>query len=244
MKPIYAIIVFLFLVGASVLSSLHSYRCAEENIVSDMNRALALTLAEKQDGWITPDTIHVYRSHLQMPALRDKSFLTYALDDRSGALKSRAMRGHGKLSPLKFQGYANCSVASVWLMSDQRLPFVFSLLATLWMVFILLRWRKERVPEGFFGGIMLSEDGRGFVTVRQESIPFTPMQQQLMEMFFTSPDHRLSKQQICDALWPKKPDASDTLYTLVRRLKRVLEQQTGLQIVCERGKNYLLKEGK
>ena len=37
------------------------------------------------------------------------------------------------------------------------------------------------------------------------------MQQQLMEMFFRSDTHLLTKAEICDALWPKKEDASETL---------------------------------
>jgi DNA-binding SARP family transcriptional activator len=57
-----------------------------------------------------------------------------------------------------------------------------------------------------------------------------------------SEGHRLSKQEICDTLWPRKPDASATLYTLVKRLKPVVEEQGGLQIKSERGKEYILEE--
>ena len=46
--------------------------------------------------------------------------------------------------------------------------------------------------------------------------------------------------EICDALWPKKPDAHETLYTLVRRLKPVIEQQSDLKIVSDRSKAYRL----
>ena len=66
------------------------------------------------------------------------------------------------------------------------------------------------------------------------------MQHQIMRLFFEKPNHQLGKQEICDALWPKKPDASDTLYTLIRRLKPVIEKQGGLKIVSERGGNYQL----
>jgi DNA-binding response OmpR family regulator len=68
------------------------------------------------------------------------------------------------------------------------------------------------------------------------------MQHQLMEMFLQSPDHRLSKTEICDALWPKKPDASDTLYTLIRRLKPIVEKHFGMRIVSDRGRSYFLKD--
>ncbi len=62
-----------------------------------------------------------------------------------------------------------------------------------------------------------------------------------MEMFFQSPSHSLTKAEICDALWPKKPDASETLYTLIKRLKPVIEQHTDLKIESDRGKAYELK---
>jgi len=67
------------------------------------------------------------------------------------------------------------------------------------------------------------------------------MQEQLMRMFFASETHCLSKQEICEALWPKKPDASETLYTLIRRLKPITETQANLEIVTERGKDYQLR---
>ena len=69
----------------------------------------------------------------------------------------------------------------------------------------------------------------------------TPMQQQLMEILWQSPSHQLSKAEICDALWPKKPDASETLYTLIRRLKPIIEEHSDLKIESDRGKTYGLK---
>ena len=61
-------------------------------------------------------------------------------------------------------------------------------------------------------------------------------------MFWEVPSHTLSKEAICAELWPKKEDANDTLYTLVRRLKPVLEQHTDLTLVADRGKSYSLVE--
>ena len=37
-----------------------------------------------------------------------------------------------------------------------------------------------------------------------------------------------------------KDDASETLYTLVRRLKRIVEQNSRLKIEAERGRAYKL----
>ena len=67
------------------------------------------------------------------------------------------------------------------------------------------------------------------------------MQLSPMEMFLAAPDHRLTQREICDRLWPRKPDASATLYTLIRRLKPVLEEAGGLRIDCLRGEAYQLQ---
>jgi DNA-binding winged helix-turn-helix (wHTH) protein len=53
--------------------------------------------------------------------------------------------------------------------------------------------------------------------------------------------HSLSKQEICDRLWPKKPNASDTLYTLIKRVKPILEAYSNLKIESDRGRSYALK---
>ena len=60
-------------------------------------------------------------------------------------------------------------------------------------------------------------------------------------MLWQAPSHSVSKDELCAALWPKKEDANDTLYTLVRRLKPILEACSGLQIVAHRGRNYSLE---
>ena len=62
-----------------------------------------------------------------------------------------------------------------------------------------------------------------------------------MEMFFRSESHLLTKADICDALWPKKDDANDTLYTLIRRLKPIIEEHSDLKIESDRGRSYELK---
>ena len=62
----------------------------------------------------------------------------------------------------------------------------------------------------------------------------------IQQLFFCAPDHRLEKSDICEHLWPRKPDASATLYTLIRRIKPIIEQQSGLRIECERGRSYTL----
>ena len=51
----------------------------------------------------------------------------------------------------------------------------------------------------------------------------------------------VGKQEICDRLWPKKPDANDTLYTLIKRIKPIIEAHSTLKIESDRGKSYSLK---
>ena len=53
--------------------------------------------------------------------------------------------------------------------------------------------------------------------------------------------HTLSKQEICSRLWPGKPDASATLYTLVKRIKPVIEANSQLRIESDRGRSYSLR---
>ena len=108
-------------------------------------------------------------------------------------------------------------------------------MALVWGFFCLYQYRR-RVTLGMFGGLALQE-GR-FVDAKGCVVKLTPMQQQLMELFFHSPNHTLSKAEICDALWPKKEDASETLYTLIRRLKPIIEQHSDLKIEVDRGKSY------
>lgn len=240
MKPYHAVLVFLVLVGCAFLSGAHSYRCARDCIVRDMNQALAQTLKEKQEAWITPDTIQIYRDHLKIAALREHSFVYYAMDNRARGLCSDRMRWHASNRTFTFQSYANVSAVSILSMSDQRLSVSLSLLGLLWMVFSLLYFRKHRAGLQVFGNLVYHEAERAFYDLKHRPVSLTPMQEQLMELFFAAPGHRLSKSEICDALWPNKPDASETLYTLIRRIKPVVEAQGSLRIVSDRGKAYYL----
>lgn len=81
---------------------------------------------------------------------------------------------------------------------------------------------------------------RSFRDCHGERIAFTPMQQQLMELFINASNRKLTKAFICETLWPKKPDASETLYTLIRRLKPIVSERCGLKIVADRGDGYRL----
>ena len=223
MKQRYAVIVLFALIIASSFISLYSYRSTSRLVNADMDRALALALEEQQSDVISQDTIRTFNNHLQIAELRGKA--TLAVDTRGQ----------------KFKAYAHCSEATIFSLSDQRPATILWVLTGLWAMLMWYR-RPAALPCGnAFGGLTyLEEDGR-FYAADGNLVQLTPMQHQLMEMFFQSPSHSLTKTEICNALWPKKPDASETLYTLIRRLKPVIEQHSDLKIESDRSKAYRLK---
>ena len=228
----FAVIVLFALIIASSLTSLGSYSATERLVSEDMDRALALALEEQQCDVINQDTIRTFNGHLQIAELRGKA--TLAVDTRGQ----------------KFKAYAHCSEATIFSLSDQRPATILWVLTGFWAMLMWYRHRQSIVGEPLtvtianrnaFGGLTyLEEDGR-FYAADGCQVQLTPMQHQLMEMFFKSPSHSLTKTEICNVLWPKKPDASETLYTLIRRLKPVVVQHSDLKIESDRSKAYRLK---
>ena len=219
MKQRYAVVVLFALIIASSMVSLTSYKATEELVTADVNQALAKALDEQQSDVISADTIQVFNSHLQIEGLRGNAVL--AVDTKKG-----------------FRPRPQVSTATILSLSDQRPSMILWSMALLWGLFCLYQHRRLSAL-GLYGGLALQE-GR-FVNAKGSEVKLTPMQQQLMEMLWQSPSHQLSKAEICDALWPKKPDASETLYTLIRRLKPIIEEHSDLKIESDRGKSYSLK---
>ena len=216
MKQRYAVVVLFVLITASSMVSLTSYKATEQLVTDDMNQALAKALAEQQSDVISADTIQVFNSHLQIEGLRGNAIL--AVDTKKG-----------------FCPRPQVSTATILSLSDQRPSMILWSMAMLWGLFCLYQHRRN-VTLGLYGGLAL-QDGH-FVDARGNKVKLTPMQQQLMEMLWQSPTHQLSKTEICNTLWPKKPDANETLYTLIRRLKPIIEQHSDLKIEADRGKSY------
>ena len=221
MKQKYLVIVLFGLIMASGATSFKSYQATERMVTDDMGQALAQTLAEQQSDVISCDTIQVFNRHLQLEQLRGKAVL--AVDTRQ--------RG--------FHCYAKCSAATIFAMSDQRPASVLWTMALLWGFYCFWKYRKE-VPLVVYGGLAYSEKEKRFYNALGKQVKLTPMQQQLMELFFYSENHQLTKSEICEALWPKKPDANETLYTLIRRIKPIIEEHSNLKIESDRGKSYEL----
>ena len=185
-------------------------------VTDDMNQALAKALEEQQSEVISADTIRVFNNYLQTEDLKGKAVL--ALDTEKG-----------------FQPRPQVSTATILALSDQRPSMVLWSMVVLWGMYCLYQHRR-RMAMGMFGGLALQEGN--FVDAKGCVVRLTPMQQQLMEMLWQSPSHKLSKTEICDSLWPKKEDASETLYTLVRRLKPIIEEHSNLKIEVDRGRAY------
>ena len=231
MKQRYTVIVLFALILMSSLTSVDSYRSTSRMVSEDMERALTLTMLEQQSDVISPDTIRKFNSHLQIAELRGKA--TLAVDVRAR----------------QFRAYAHCSEATIFSLSDQRPAGILWMLTGFWALFVWYRRRQRiavghlllSVPSGCsYGGLVYAEEEGRFYGANGDAVSLTPMQHQLMEMFFHSPTHTLTKTEICNALWPKKPDANDTLYTLIRRLKPVVEQHSNLKIESDRSKAYRL----
>ena len=216
MKQKYAVVVLFALIIASSMVSLTSYKTTENLVTEDVNQALAKALDEQQSDVISADTIQVFNSHLQIEGLRGNAVL--AVDTKKG-----------------FRPRPQVSTATILSLSDQRPSMILWSMVLLWSLFCLYQHRRLSAL-GLYGGLAL-QDGR-FVNAKGTEVKLTPMQQQLMEMLWQSPSHQLSKAEICDALWPKKPDASETLYTLIRRLKPIIEEHSNLKIESDRGKSY------
>ena len=225
MKQKYLVIILFVLIVASGATSLRSYRTTERQIERDMGQALSAALAQQQSDVITQDTIRTFNSNLQIAELRGKA--TIAVDTKGR----------------EFRAYARCSEATIFSLSDQRLTAVLWSVTLLWAAFCFYRRRHEMLQMAGmlqYGGLCFAEAEGTFYDAKGQRIKLTPMQQQLMEMFFRSEAHQLTKTEICDALWPKKLDASETLYTLIRRLKPVVEQHSNLKIESDRGRAYEL----
>lgn len=229
----------LFFLLPSLAIGVWNYCATRQCIQRDVDEALLRTMKVMPVDRIDADTIRCYRHFITMAEVRDTAYLALVApqdDDRARTARIVAVSG--------------CSWRTVWRMSDQRASSALLLLSLTSLAGSLWRGRRRSsvslpaVAEvaDTFGGLRYEPFSDRFVTADGRVVRFTPMQQALMVLFFKADDHTLTKQQITDSLWPGKPDASDTLYTLIRRLKPVLSSCSRLQIECERGRAYRLTD--
>ena len=223
--------IFLFVMLMAVVSAITSYKTTCTRISEDVNNALALTKYQMPCDVVSADTIRCYRNNITIAEIKE-----------TACLAMRTIR-KGNRHETELIAEANCDFSTVLMLSDQRASASLMLVGLLWLIgstVYIRRHKPELIVQGItYGGLIFSNDR--FSNATGERIHLTPMQHTLLEMFLKSDDHTLTKQEICDRLWPKKPDANDTLYTLIRRIKPIIEANSNLKIESDRGKSYSLE---
>ena len=257
----YGMFIPLALMIASIITCCFSYSNAKQTIANDLNDAMFALANENSELWTRPDTIaairHMYETthkpliyqasdvNFRNPSLKDEAYFTLALVDTNNGshriggnkiasdsiiiMPERAADGLA----IQVQGFADCSVASIFSASDQTLPGILFSLSILSMASMLIWKRKEtETPEAEFIAIPTSPSLDG--------IKLTPMQRQLARMLLEAPDMKVDKRSLCESLWGNKSNAEESLYTLVKRTKNALAQ-ANMEIVCNRGDSYELR---
>lgn len=230
----FPLIVFCLIILSALCTGMRSYNDTEYKITEDVNNALSQTLAQMPGDVVSTDTIRCYRNNLTIAALKD-----------TACIAMRTVRRHGRLET-ELVADANCDALTILRLSNQKASATLLGIGLLWLLGSMWYTRRHRpllVVEGLsYGGIVYT--GEQFTTSSGTPIRLTPMQHSLLEMFILSDTHTLSKQDICQRLWPKKPDASATLYTLIKRIKPVIEANSSLRIESDRGRSYTLTNQK
>lgn len=261
-KPIrYGMFFPLALLVASVVACCFSYTDAKRNIANDLNDAMLALANENSEVCTRQDTIAALRQmhetthkpliyqasdvNFRNSALKDVAYFTLALVDKKNAapkvqgnkicsdsimlVPERAAEGLA----IQVQGFADCSMASVFAASDQTLPGVLFTLAILSMASLSVWRRKEgEMPETELAPVSSAVHPL-------DGIKLTPMQRQFVQLLLDAPGMRVDKATLCSTLWGNKSNAEESLYTLVRRTKTALSA-ANIEIRCNRGESYEL----
>lgn len=250
MKQITAIIIFSALMILSLCLSYGNYSATKENIIEDVNQALAKTILQETGAQITTDTLNVFRSKLRIEKLKETSYLSMCTEEPSKIpfCSDTIAYKHGN-EILHVRAYPNCSEATVFNMSEQTAPGILFITSLMWGIFSMIYFHRKKRPEIMtacdtnnivFGNMTYSCVQSMFFNEKDEAIGFTPMQHAFMEMLITSEHKRMNIDEICNKLWPGKENAKESLYTLVKRLKPVVENNSNIQIVSNKGGHYSL----
>lgn len=257
----YGLFIPLALMLSSVISCCFSYSKAKQNIANDLNDAMFALANENSELWTRPDTVaairHMYETthkpliyqafdvNFRNTSLKDDAYFTLTLVDKRSTfpkiqgnkivsdsimlVPERAVDGLA----IQVQGFADCSMASIFIASDQTFPGILFSLSILSMASIFIRKRRET-----------DQSATGLVAVPAspslDGIKLTPMQRQLAQMLLDAPDMKVDKRILCESLWGNKSNAEESLYTLVRRTKTALAK-ANMEIVCNRGDSYELR---
>lgn len=257
----YGMLVPLALTIASVISCCLSYSNAKQSITDDLNDAMLSLANENSELWTRPDTIAAIRQmyetthkpliyqasdvNFRNNSLKNEAYFTLALVDKRNTspnfkgnkiasdsimlVPARATNGLA----IQVQGFADCSMASIIIASDQTLPGILFSLSILSMASMFVLKRRA---------VKISE--RGLVAIPAspslDGIKLTPMQRRFAQMLLDAPDRKVDKRILCEVLWDNKSNAEESLYTLVRRTKTALAK-ADIEIVCNRGDSYELR---
>lgn len=252
----YGMLIPLAFMIASVITGCFSYTNARQDIANDLNDAVFAFAHENSGLWTRPDTVAAIRQmyetthkpliyqasdiNFRISALKEEAYFTLALVDKE---HTSPKIGENKIASdsimlmpqhaaegtaIQVQGFADCSMASVFSASDQTIPGILLSLSILSMAGLSVWKRRETelmaVP----------------ATPSLDGIKLTPMQRRFAQMLLDAPDMRVDKRRLCETLWGNKSNAEESLYTLVRRTKTALAE-ADMEIVCNRGDSYELR---
>ncbi len=257
----YGMFIPLALMIASAITCCLSYSNAKRTIADDLNDAMFALANENSELWTHPDTIaairhmhettrkpliyQAYDVKFRNPSLKDEAYFTLALVDTKNV--SHRIGGNKIASDsimlmpecasggvaIMVQGFADCSMSSVFFASDQTLPGILLMLSFISMAGMFVCRRKEiEIPETGLIAVSTSPSLDG--------IKLTPMQRQLTRMLLDAPGMKVDKRSLCESLWGNKSNAEESLYTLVKRTKNALAK-ANMEIVCNRGDSYELR---
>lgn len=257
----YGMFIPLAFMIASIVSCCFSYSNAKQNITDDLNDAMFALANENSELWTRPDTVAAIRQmyeathkpliyeasdvNFRNTSLKDEAYFTLALIDKKNIApkirENKIASDSIMLVPecatdglaIKVQGFADCSMASVFSASDQTLPGILFSLSILSLTGIFA-WRKRTS--------VMSQAGVVAVPAMPtlDGIKLTPMQRQFAQMLLDAPDMKVDKRTLCESLWDNKSNAEESLYTLVRRTKTALSK-ANMEIICNRGDSYELR---
>lgn len=235
----------------SKLSSLFGNPISIKSYNKDFYKALNLPLQEESTGVIV-HVVNKKKKENESPSINRSKDLSENFLASDTVIWMSAPADIPNLPELEigisFQGYANCSALAIFAQTDKTASAILLAIALFFagLAIYLRHSAKKQEPENTdnsiaYGNLILSCDKASFYKEDQEKLKLTPQQYTLMEMFFLSPVHMLTRTEICDTLWPGKVNADETLNTLTRRLRPLIEENTNLKITTDRGRAYILE---
>ncbi len=252
MNPLrYMALVPILMMVASVWVGSYRYVNAKNEMRRDLNQALRhLVTTEQSRTWLCDSLSSLPDAGVLTPANRRTAF---HLSLSNSSLRDTAHFSLCLLRPDARDRFAEeaavCSDTLLWhVPQSEGMVVALKAFANPSVASIFRTSRPAAPLATFFSGLLLM----GLLFVRKpQSAPqamppatpalsLTPMQQQLIDLFRNAPEQTLTKEEICAALWPRKENADDSLYTFISRLKTSLKKQSGPQIQNRRGREYVL----